>query len=640
MKKRTSGKWISRLFVLLLSLVLFTAGFGRNILAEESGFDQMGSKEASPTELKGEERETTVTLSLPSGEYENEVDIVFVMDNSTSVANAGLNFAENASELFEKIVAENEGIDLKVGVVKFRGYATDMLGTELTPYTDETKDTITAAIANTSVPGSGSNLHSGLVMAGDMLDADTEVEDANKYVIVLTDCKSYIWNNEANEPVTYYAQYAQRGSLKNSGKPMLNQWAPLYNKESGKVYTTLPQIEDHTPFNMLSNNTTWNWSATGLENGSEYYQYLYDSENDEIAATDTKYDSPCYYSKYYPEGTYTGSTMPGDGPVVNRTLTNGAEIFNINGQQVYRTYYDYTPQEGTFWADISYLELNPYEVVQNADGTYSYDTEKVNEDFWMWHPSNTEKGIYQAGHYFKEELDSKYNTAVIATYKSDDGAGSHICGSFRTWLFENSDMSADVLNTDDVLQLFTDIDNSVRYMVSKGTVTDVIGDDFTLKNPDSADCFRMTHEGNDLTVTFADGVWNFGEPNDAGVYPYVVSYADGTKTITLTINVPIENLKPITLSYDLILKDECAIDDTYHDTNVSAVLDYVSTDGKKDGSFVFTKPNVHYVNPPADEKNPQTGDTERLMILSAVAMLTAAGAVTAAVVIRKKDRAV
>ena len=58
MKKRNSGKWISRMFVLLLSLVLFTAGFGRTVLAEEnSDFDVTGSKTASPTELKGDERE-------------------------------------------------------------------------------------------------------------------------------------------------------------------------------------------------------------------------------------------------------------------------------------------------------------------------------------------------------------------------------------------------------------------------------------------------------------------------------------------------------------------------------------------------------------------------------------------------------
>ena len=98
-------------------------------------------------------------------------------------------------------------------------------------------------------------------------------------------------------------------------------------------------------------------------------------------------------------------------------------------------------------------------------------------------------------------------------------------------------------------------------------------------------------------------------------------------------------LRPITLSYDLILKDEFAIDGNSYDTNKSAVLDYVSTDGKYEGTFTFEVPVVKYTNPPEEEKNPQTGDTGRIMILSAVALLTAAGAVTAAAVIRKKDHA-
>ena len=145
---------------------------------EAASFDVKGSKTASPTELKPGSLETTVTLSLPSAEYKNEADIIFVMDNSTSIFNSGLDFSGAVQELLDDILAKNPGIDLKIGVVKFRGYATNMLDEELVKYDDSSKDTIIAAIANNDVPGSGSNVHSGLVMADSILEKDSMERDS------------------------------------------------------------------------------------------------------------------------------------------------------------------------------------------------------------------------------------------------------------------------------------------------------------------------------------------------------------------------------------------------------------------------------------------------------------------------------
>ena len=117
--------------------------------------------------------------------------------------------------------------------------------------------------------------------------------------------------------------------------------------------------------------------------------------------------------------------------------------------------------------------------------------------------------------------------------------------------------------------------------------------DFTLKNADNADGFRMTLNGEELDVEFNNGVWGFGTLNE-GIYPYAVSYDDSSKTITWEINVPVENVRPVTLSYVLII-DEDAENGEY-DTNVSAILDYKSTDGKKDGTYTFEKPKVTYPN--------------------------------------------
>ena len=93
-------KWL--LVLVAVALVLSCLPFsGMRAKAESSSeFDVSGSKTASPTELDWNNRETTVTLSLPSAEYQNEVDIVFVTDSSSST-DLGTQFIESATGLFE-----------------------------------------------------------------------------------------------------------------------------------------------------------------------------------------------------------------------------------------------------------------------------------------------------------------------------------------------------------------------------------------------------------------------------------------------------------------------------------------------------------------------------------------------------------
>lgn len=571
--------WKKLMALLCVSAMLLS---GLSAFAADDDFDVSGSKTASPTELACPDRQTEVTLQLPAGEYQNKVDIVFVMDNSSSTTNAGLNFAENAESLFGEIVKNNPGIDLKVGVVKFRGYATDMLENGLKEYNDSTKDTIIAAIKNSTVPGSGSNAHSGLIMADQLLTADTEVDDDHKYVIFLTDGKNYIWNNEDNEPMTYYAHYLRGNAvIQDDGYPVLNQYSGIYNKELGSTYNVFASITDHTPFCFY---------VSGSSDGSSsvYYKKLFDSDLAEIKATNTKYDFPCYYTKFYPEGSYNGYASSGHGTATNHGTVVAYNIENSNvapDLKFYKTYYEFTPAEGTFWENVNYLQAYPYEVYLNADdGKYYYDTDKVNEDFYLWHPSNMEKGAYQVGHYWTDVINAKYNAAGISALAS--GSGTAICNSFSWWLLENSDYGAWYTESDQVAELFTNIDNSIRYMVSKGVVTDEIADPFTLVNSDKLEGFKMTLNGEALTGVFEDGKWTFADG------AYEVTLDDAKKVITWNINVPIENLKPVTLTYTLELPED-AVTGKYP-TNASAILEYTSSDGKKDGTFEFEKPEVNY----------------------------------------------
>lgn len=545
-------------------------------------YDVQGSKKASPTTL-GSDRKTTVTLEMPSGEYQNKIDIVFVMDNSTSTKNIGYDFSNEAKALFDDITAHNPGVELKVGVVKFRGYATDMLEDGLKLYSGN-EDAIKAAIANTSVPGSGSNIHSGMVMAEKILSADTAVEDSHKYVILLTDGKSYIWNNDKDEPVMNYSQFLKSATVQSSGKAVCSQTSGNNNRECGPVYSTLPYDGESV---LVYNNGTMGDSAKS----SSYYQWLYDSNNEELSSV-TKYDFPAYYSKYYTD--YSGNGQPEGATATPPVITpiNGTTVFP--SKQFYRKYYDFTPKAGTVWEDLNFFTISPYKLTEDGDGNTIFDTNAKDPDFFLLHPDTLQKGTYTAGHYWKETIAAKYHTAVITppATKVANGSGLHLAGSFSVWLRENCDNGAIAEEQAQVIDLFSNIDNSIQYMVGSGVVTDKITDEFELDTSAGGCPFKMTKDGESIAASSSgDNSWNFGTAID-GVYPYVVEYDESSKTIKWTINVPIENLKKITLSYGLILGEEYP-SGTY-DTNKSAVLEYTSTDGKYEGEYEFEKPKVTY----------------------------------------------
>ena len=577
-------KWL--LVLVAVALVLSCLPFsGMRAKAESSSeFDVSGSKTASPTELDWNNRETTVTLSLPSAEYQNEVDIVFVTDSSSST-DLGTQFIESATGLFENIVTNNPTVTLKVGIVLFTGSANDAIEyvsggaySGLTEYGDDTKDyfqqafTISESLSKDEFRnafGRGSGPHVGLDLANQWLQADSEVEDDHKYVILFTDGKGYIWANDAHEPTTIYSQYYTNNKylLASNGAPALSQTMG-YNKMSYSV-----DVLDYTGKSNIY------WFAT--------YEELYNSTDAELTGV-TEWDQPCLYA-----GPDTWANGQPTGTVVKHETTNGAELFGAGGTYGNRTdyqfWYEFTPNGA--YEGFTFMEGNPFMVIDNGDGTYTFDTENINPNYYQYHVDNLQKGIYKAGHLWSE-MNASYNCAVI-TYDSSTGGGLELVGPFKEWLRSNSDYSAQKANSDTVSAMFAGIDNSIRYMVNSGVVTDTITDDFTLLNADAEGAFRMTLSGEDLAVTYADGKWSFGTANDEGVYPYEVTLSG--QTITWTINVPIENVNPITLSYDLEIREDATTD--FYDTNESAVLDYTSTDGTRDGSYSFEVPVVSYIAP-------------------------------------------
>ena len=227
------SNWFRRaLAMLMAAMLVLSAG---SALAAEEKVD--GSKEA--TELDG--RETTVTLKLPSAESHYKYDIVFVMDSSTSTVNSNIDFSTYANNLFTAL-AEKDA-ELRIGVIKCRGLAFDTTSlasggaqSGLVEYSADTAAAITAGLnyteADLKALSSGTNMHGALKMANDWLTADTEVEDDHKYVIMLTDGKTYMWNNEDDVPMTYYGQYMAKKVVYPT--PAVGQQTIAYSKSAYK----------------------------------------------------------------------------------------------------------------------------------------------------------------------------------------------------------------------------------------------------------------------------------------------------------------------------------------------------------------------------------------------------------------------
>lgn len=142
------------------------------------------SKDKTATELDNNFN-SRVTLSLPSAEKELVSDVVFVLDKSSCEDDVTTEALEMLADLGASV--KDTGASIKVGAVQFAGRA--VVSCELTELTEEAiaeGGAIYSGLKDGKIK-SGTNLQAGLLEAQKMLEADTDVEDSRKYVIVITD---------------------------------------------------------------------------------------------------------------------------------------------------------------------------------------------------------------------------------------------------------------------------------------------------------------------------------------------------------------------------------------------------------------------------------------------------------------------
>ncbi len=144
------------------------------------------SKEASELDA---DFNSQITLSLPSAEEQLVTDVVFVLDKSTStiVEDEALQMLKNLEQQ-----ASDTGARIKAGVVIFNKSAHEAIG--LTELSGQNLAKIESAM-RMEISG-GTNLHAGILAGKRMLDEDTSVDANRKYMIVISDGITYMFNEE------------------------------------------------------------------------------------------------------------------------------------------------------------------------------------------------------------------------------------------------------------------------------------------------------------------------------------------------------------------------------------------------------------------------------------------------------------
>ena len=157
------------------------------------------SKSKTATQLD-ENYESDVTLSLPAYDYKASVDVVMVMDVSSSMKDADIAEAKAAAIAMCDELASKSEIDTKVGIVTFDRVAHNQTAGLVS--VEEAK-----AAINQIEASSDTNMMAGLMAGKAMLDQGTA---SDKYLVLMSDGIPIYWVDENGEAVSKTLElYAQ-----------------------------------------------------------------------------------------------------------------------------------------------------------------------------------------------------------------------------------------------------------------------------------------------------------------------------------------------------------------------------------------------------------------------------------------------
>ncbi|MCD7864191.1 MAG: VWA domain-containing protein [Lachnospiraceae bacterium] len=342
---------ITTAFVLCLLAGVSFSEVARVVAASQTstGWDLSKSKEATNLEMNLDENyESQVTLSLPSANYTGNLDVVFVLDGSTSHDNT--NLAAQAAVLLKELTAY-ENLTIKVGVVIFGGYNPILASTDLLDLDTNLKtlqDFLTTDYK--SMDGrSGSNLQAGVEKARALLNADTTVDSSDKYMIILTDGGARMWYDSASGEAMSDAYAYGTSVWWNSNEDWHNRYG-VTGTES-YVSETAPTFE-----------SVWNDGQSGIDIGkyglsySEHQNVLVGDTTITYASWDTAMHAEDYYTTYEAACYYAATSIVAASQEVNVCMVTYEYYSNT-------TYTTFTEQFKTWLEDY----VTRYNINQTED---------------------------------------------------------------------------------------------------------------------------------------------------------------------------------------------------------------------------------------------------------------------------------
>ena len=262
---REKHKLPRRILALLLTLAMCvtmfpTAMFATNEKTESNVPDLDVSKSKTAENLVQQEDgswQSDVTLSLPAADYSQQIDVVFVIDDTS--AGSGI-FEESANALLDEL-AEKKNLDINVGLVTFDAVARDWLAvTSNNEYSglvsikepsalSALKTAIGTELSYDNPDGytkkiGGTNTEWPIDMATEMLN-NSGRQDAEKQMLVFSDMYGYVYRGTLTIGETDYLDVPMGIRNGNDPDPMsklgisapkYNSWDEVYN-DSNRYYT-------------------------------------------------------------------------------------------------------------------------------------------------------------------------------------------------------------------------------------------------------------------------------------------------------------------------------------------------------------------------------------------------------------------
>ena len=576
--------------------------------------------------------QTNVTLSVPGEAQDYTSDIVFIIGNGP--ANNYTYIVEMIRKML--IAADGTATKIKIGMVGFADTTEDETVLELTEmndvvegnnvadyriegrynngsaYTESAEDyaarkaaafaawetenplllqdmeyIIAKALERAEDVYSGINLESSLITARDMLAADEEVPAERKHMIVVSTGLTYWFDNDAGEPVTIVGTNI-KGNIMHGNKYWLKARDNSTNTSAGYYMKGWMVVngENGQPDYQASWNRYWgmieSWIAADqnayvYNPGKTYSEFYYNGNSTEIRPDNNanyRYGSAIQNAEDLAK--VTGAVPYFDGGANPATNANAAHALNYERAQ-YEALMIYRQMETPVGQTVNTLlkDENGENITLPGLGFNCYaiaigkTAEPGNESTWL--ESN------QIGYNFMHMLGGdntvNYNDGDLSFFKPIENKILYYCS--------NGSRVEDYIGFEDGKGNFEFIQNPEFVTLTVGTTV------YTTAQVE-------TKEGYDFSLAFTAP--NASEPTFWLDYTY--GNGQTSEMFVWTFGENISRYNPASLTYKLQLtekNDEFG----FHvvDTNISATLYPVDSEGNEREPEVFPVPNVRYCEP-------------------------------------------